>query len=84
MSKCSVWFVYVVKCADGSFYCGSTTNTEMRVQEHNAGKGAKYTRSRTPVELVWFEPVKTKSEAFKRESVIKKMSRNEKLRLVGQ
>jgi putative endonuclease len=75
-------FVYVLECADGSFYTGYTTDVERRVAEHNAGEGAKYTRGRTPVELVHTEGFESRSAAMKREHEIKTLSRGEKERLV--
>jgi len=76
------WSVYVVECADGSLYTGATTDLERRVKQHNAGTGASFTRSRRPVRLVWSEPAGTRSQALKRESEIKRFSRQRKLRLV--
>lgn len=75
--------VYVLECADGSLYTGYTTDVERRVAEHNAGDGAKYTRSRTPVEVVYRERYDSKSTAMSREYEIKQHSRAEKERLVG-
>ena len=74
--------VYVLECADGSLYTGYTTDLERRVAEHDAGEGAKYTRGRTPVELVHAEPFDSKSAAMRREYEIKGLSRAEKERLV--
>ena len=76
-------FVYVLECADGTFYTGYTTDVERRVDEHNAGEGAKYTRGRTPVELVHVESFDSKSAAMSREYEVKALSRREKERLVG-
>jgi len=75
------WCVYLLLCRDGSLYCGITNNLDKRIKAHNDGKGAKYTRSRRPVELVYHEELKTKSAALKREIKIKKMSRSQKQRL---
>lgn len=75
-------YTYILKCADGSLYTGWTTNLERRVKEHNEGKGAKYTRGRVPVELVYHEEFATKEEAMSREYAIKRLSRAEKLKLV--
>ncbi|SFS36003.1 GIY-YIG nuclease family protein [Halostagnicola kamekurae] len=75
--------VYVLECADGSLYTGYTTDLERRVAEHNAGDGAKYTRARTPVEVVYRERYDSKSAAMSREYEIKQRSRVEKERLVG-
>lgn len=75
-------WVYVVECSDGSFYTGYTTDVERRVAEHDAGEGAKYTRGRTPVELVHAERFETRSAAMSREHEIKQLRRREKERLV--
>ena len=75
-------YVYMLECKDGSFYTGYTTDLRARYEKHNSGSGAKYTRGRTPVKLVYFEIFETKSEALKREIKIKKMSRLRKERLV--
>ena len=80
------WFVYIVRCADDTLYTGIATDVERRVQEHN-GKGrpgAKYTRSRQPVAVVYQEQHATRSEASKRECEIKRMGRAEKLELARQ
>ncbi|MFC4552978.1 MULTISPECIES: GIY-YIG nuclease family protein [Halorussus] len=78
----SVHWIYVIECADGSFYTGYTTDVERRVQEHDRGDGAKYTRGRTPVELVHAERFESKSAAMSREYEIKQLTRREKERLV--
>ena len=77
-------YVYVVECADGSFYTGYTTDVERRVTEHNAGAGAKYTRGRTPETLRHVESFDSRSAALSREHAIKSLSRAEKERLVEQ
>jgi putative endonuclease len=77
-----VHWVYVLECDDGSFYTGYTTDVERRVHEHDRGEGAKYTRGRTPVELVHRERFESKSAAMSREYEIKQLSRAEKARLV--
>lgn len=74
-------YTYILRCADGTLYCGWTNRLEERVKAHNEGKGAKYTRGRGPVELVYYEVFETKEEALKREWEIKKMDRQQKLRL---
>nr|WP_264475011.1 GIY-YIG nuclease family protein [Salinirubrum litoreum] len=79
----SVHHVYVLECADGSLYTGYTTDVERRVAEHDAGEGAKYTRGRTPVELVYSESFDSRSAAMSREYEIKQLSRVKKERLVG-
>jgi len=78
----SVHWVYILECDDGSFYTGYTTDVERRVREHDRGEGAKYTRGRTPVELVHRERFESKSAAMSREYEIKQLSRAEKARLV--
>jgi putative endonuclease len=75
-------YVYVLECADGTYYTGYTTDVERRVAEHDAGEGAKYTRGRTPVELVHVEGRETRSAAMRREHEIKSLSRRQKERLV--
>lgn len=75
-------YVYILKCRDGSLYTGYTNNLERRLKTHNSGKGAKYTRCRLPVELVYYETYETKSEAMKREYYIKQMSRQGKVKLI--
>ena len=77
-------FVYVIECADGSFYTGYTTDVERRVAEHDAGEGAKYTRGRTPVELVHVEAFASRSAAMGREYEVKQLSRVGKERLVRE
>ncbi|MFB6094763.1 MAG: GIY-YIG nuclease family protein [Halanaeroarchaeum sp.] len=74
--------VYVLSCADDTLYTGYTTDVERRVAEHDAGEGAKYTRGRTPVELVHVESYETRSAALSREHEIKALSRPEKERLI--
>ncbi|WP_434309920.1 GIY-YIG nuclease family protein [Hominifimenecus sp. rT4P-3] len=74
--------VYIVRCADGTLYTGWTTHLADRLKAHNAGSGAKYTRSRRPVELLYQETFSTKSEALKRECAIKRLTRTEKLALI--
>ena len=77
------WYVYIVKCSDNSLYTGITVDLERRVEEHNtSNKGAKYTKSRRPVHLVYSETQHDRSSASKRESTIKKLSRSEKLILL--
>ena len=79
---CSAAYTYMVRCRDGSLYTGWTNNLEKRVKAHNAGKGAKYTRTRGPVELVYAEEHGTKQEAMSREGKIKHLSKKEKEELV--
>ena len=73
---------YILRCSDGTLYTGWTNDMKKRLEAHNQGQGAKYTRGRTPVELVYLERFGTKQEAMKREAAIKKLSRADKLRLV--
>jgi len=79
-----MWFVYIVRCADNSLYTGITTDLVRRIREHNVGrKGAKYTLFKRPVVLVYQEHAHCRSEALKRESVIKKLSHKAKLNLTS-
>jgi putative endonuclease len=78
------WYVYIVKCSDGSLYTGVALDVDDRVQRHNAGKGAKYTRSRKPVELVYTESVDSKGDALRREYEIKQLAAKQKHRLIDQ
>ncbi len=71
-------FTYILECSDGTLYTGWTNDLERRVKAHNAGKGAKYTKSRRPVKLVYFESFSTKQEAMRREWEIKQLKRQEK------
>lgn len=83
MSTEKAWFVYIVRCADDTLYTGITTDIERRMKEHNSEKqGAKYTRVRQPVELVFSEEQKDRSSASTREYQIKKLSRTQKLQLL--
>ena len=85
LKKKKAWYIYIIECADGTYYTGITTDTERRIAEHNTSgiKGARYTRARRPVKLVYSEKVSGRSEALKRESRIKKMSRAVKEKLVS-
>lgn len=76
------YYVYLLKCNDNSLYCGYTVDLQNRVSAHNNKTGAKYTRSRTPVELVYYEIFSNKSDALKRECSIKKLTRDKKLLLI--
>ena len=73
------WVVYLVRCADESLYCGITNDVERRLVAHNLGKGAKYTKSRTPVEMTVVSSKMTKSEALKRERYIKSVPAGKKV-----
>ena len=77
------WSVYILRCADGSFYTGVTNDVEARVGKHNSRKGAAYTRTRVPVELLYREDSLTRSQALVREAAIKRMPRPQKERLVS-
>lgn len=74
-------YVYIVECSDGTLYTGWTVDIKKRLEQHNRGTGAKYTRSRSPVILRYLEELDTKEEALKREHAIKKYSRQEKISL---
>mgnify|MGYP004460136401 FL=1 len=76
-------FTYIVKCSDGSLYTGWTNNLDKRLKAHNSGRGAKYTKTRRPVELVYYEKFLTKQEAMSREVRIKQLSRSQKLELIA-
>jgi putative endonuclease len=76
-------YCYIVECSDGTFYTGWTTNLENRVATHNAGRGSRYTRLRRPVRLVYFEHLPNRSEAMRRETQIKRMSRPAKLKKIS-
>ncbi len=76
-------YTYLLRCSDGTLYCGWTDNIEKRLAAHNSGKASKYTRSRLPAELVWYEVFDTKQEAMSREAQIKRLSRQQKLRLIA-
>ena len=77
------WYVYMLRCADKSLYTGVATDIDARLATHNAGKGAKYTRGRLPVKLVYREAVRGRSAALKREHAIKRLPRAAKKRLIG-
>lgn len=77
-------FVYILRCGDGSLYTGWTTDLERRFTAHASGKGAKYTRSHLPVELVYYESLPDPHEAMSRERQIKALSRREKLALISE
>ena len=79
-----MYYVYLLRCKDESLYCGYTNDLTARVETHNSGKGAKYTKSRLPVTLCYFETFKTKSEALRREAEIKKLKRLAKESLILQ
>ncbi len=76
------WLVYILRCADGTLYTGITTDLDKRVEAHNLGRGAKYTRARLPIELLYREGAESRSHASRREAEIKRLSRQEKLSLI--
>lgn len=76
-------YTYIIECADGTYYTGYTTDVKRRVVEHNQGKGAKYTRARKPVTLLYYEEYRSRSRAMKREYEIKNLSRKEKEKIIG-
>jgi putative endonuclease len=76
-----IWTLYLLRCADESFYAGITTSLGARIEAHNAGSGAKYTRSRTPVTLAWRKSRQTETEARKLEYALKQLSRSQKTRI---
>ena len=77
-----MYYTYLAECADKTLYCGYTDDVKNREMVHNSGKGAKYTRSRLPVKIVYYEEFETKSEALKREHAIKKLTREQKEKLI--
>jgi len=76
-------YIYIIQCADGTLYTGWTLDLDSRMEAHNSGAGAKYTRGRGPIRLLYSEAFETKSEALKRESQIKKLKRAKKIQLTG-
>lgn len=77
------WWVYIVKCSDGTYYTGIAPDINKRIEKHNSGNGAKYTRSREPVELLYYEEHENRSLATKREMQIKKLTRDQKKELIS-
>ena len=78
------WTVYILRCGDGTLYTGCTNDLPRRLEAHRSGRGAKYTRSRLPVEPVYREGVADKSAALRREAAIKRLERRKKLALIGE
>lgn len=76
-----MFYTYILECKDGTYYTGWTNNLEKRIQTHNKGLGAKYTKGRLPVKVVYFETFDKKEEAMKREWQIKKLTRTKKMKL---
>jgi putative endonuclease len=83
LDKHMAFYCYILECSDGSYYTGWSTDPERRLREHNSGSGARYTRSRRPVRLVYLEELPDKSAALKRERAIKALPRPKKLKLVS-
>lgn len=79
----STWYLYILRCGDGSLYTGITTDVDKRFAVHQRGKGAKYTRGRGPLEIAYREPCGTHSQALKREWQIKQLSREEKEKMIA-
>lgn len=77
-----MWTVYIVRCADNSLYTGIAKNIDERIESHNAGRGAKYTRSRRPVELAYSETADDRATALRREFAIKRLERDAKKKLI--
>ena len=77
-------YTYIVECKDGTYYTGWTNNLDKRLKDHNEGKGAKYTKARLPVFLVYYEEYETKEEAMRREYAIKHMTRGKKCTLISE
>lgn len=80
----SIWYLYILRCGDGTLYTGITTNIEKRLEAHRTGKGAKYTRGRGPLTLVYREECGSHSQALKRELTVKGLPRNQKEKLIGK
>jgi predicted GIY-YIG superfamily endonuclease len=78
------WYVYLLRCSDGSLYCGITTDLERRLQEHNEGSGSRYTGSRLPVLTAWSSQPLSKSEAYREEYRIKRLSKAAKEMMASQ
>jgi len=77
------WYVYLLHCSDGTLYTGMTNDLDKRLEAHNAGTGARYTRGRRPVSLAWSEACESRSAALKREYAIKQLTRSEKDSLIA-
>jgi putative endonuclease len=82
--KPMAFYCYILECSDGSYYTGWSSDPQRRLREHNSGKGARYTRSRRPVRLVYLEELPDKSSALKRERAIKALARPKKIQLIGK
>lgn len=79
-----MWYVYILRCGDGTLYTGSTNNLQRRLEAHREGKGAKYTRGRQPLVMVYNQEFSQRSQALKREAAVKKLSRTDKEKLIEQ
>ena len=79
----TIWYLYILRCGDGTLYTGITTDVEKRLAAHRSGKGAKYTRGRQPLELVYRETCKSHSQALKRELEVKRLTRQDKESLIS-
>ncbi|MEY9979805.1 GIY-YIG nuclease family protein [Lysinibacillus sp. RC79] len=84
MEKNNSHYFYVLECADQSFYAGYTNNVDRRIAVHNAGKGAKYTRARGPVDCIYVEEFDTKQEAMRAEYAFKQLTRTQKMKYIGR
>lgn len=80
----STWYLYILQCGDGTLYTGITTDVEKRLEVHRSGKGAKYTRGRAPLELVYQEECGIHGDALRRELAVKKLTKEQKLLLIGK
>lgn len=78
----TIWHLYLLHCGDGTLYCGIAVDVRARLKQHQEGKGAKYTRGRGPLELVYTEVCGSRSEALKRERAVKRLSRRDKLQMI--
>lgn len=78
------WHVYILRCADGTLYTGATNDLARRVERHASGKGARYTRSRLPIALVWARPARDRGAALSDEAQLKRLTRAEKLALIAR
>jgi len=83
LKKSSPWFAYIIRCADDTLYTGVSNDLDKRLEQHNLGNGAKYTRGRLPVSLVYSEKCADRSTALKRECEIKKLTRSQKADLIA-
>ncbi len=79
-----IWYLYILRCCDGTLYTGITTDVEKRLETHRSGKGAKYTRGRGPLELVYRETCGSHSDALKRELAVKRLTRIQKEAMIAK